>query len=73
MESPPVLLYRFGNLIHRNGLKKIAFLISWINRFLFSTWIPSSCYIGRNFAAGYWGLGIVIHSQAKIGNNCTIA
>lgn len=73
MEAPPILIYRFGHFIHRCGLSKIALFISWINRFLFSTWLPSSCIIGKNFEIGYWGLGIVIHSKTKIGNNCTIA
>lgn len=73
MTAPPVLLYRFGHFIHRLGLKKIALLISWINRFLFAVWIPSSCIIGHNFSLGYWGLGVVIHSKTIIGKNCTIA
>jgi serine O-acetyltransferase len=48
-------------------------MVSYINRVLFSTWIPSSATIGSNFTVGYWGLGIVIHSNAVIGNNVTIA
>jgi serine O-acetyltransferase len=34
--------------------------------------LPSSAIIGKNFKVGYWGLGIVIHSNSKIGNNCQI-
>lgn len=73
MESPPIIVYRFGHLMHQCGLRRIALLISWINRFLFATWIPSSCMIGRKISVGYWGLGVVIHSRTIIGNNCTIA
>lgn len=51
----------------------MALAVSWINRFLFSTWIPSSASIGTNFKVGYWGLGVVIHSDAVIGNNCLIS
>jgi len=54
-------------------LKRVALAISWANRFLFAAWIPSSARIGRNFKAGYWGLGIVIHSRSQIGDNCTVA
>ena len=46
--------------------------ISYLNRLLFSIWLPSSAKIGKNFTLGYWGLGIVIHSNSIIGNNCQI-
>ena len=36
-------------------------------------WLPSSASIGKNFTVGYWGLGVVIHSNTKIGHNVTIA
>lgn len=71
--APSILLYRFGNFFYRNRCKRIATFISWTNRFLFSTWIPSSAKIGENFKLGYWGLGVVIHSNTTIGNNCLIA
>lgn len=73
MTAPPVIIYRFGNIIHRCGFRKIGLVVSWVNRLMFATWIPSSCSIGRNLSLGYWGLGVVIHSKTKIGNNCTIA
>lgn len=73
MAAPPILIYRFGHLIHRFGFKRVAFFISWINRFLFATWIPCSCTIGEKTSVGYWGLGVVIHSRTKIGSNCIIA
>jgi serine O-acetyltransferase len=47
--------------------------LSWTNRLLFAVWIPGSANIGKNLKLGYWGLGIVIHSNSKIGNNCLIA
>lgn len=72
MESPPILIYRLGRTLHKLRLKKIAWTITWINRFLFATFIPSSAEIGRNFKAGYWGLGIVIHKNSIIGENCWI-
>ncbi|GAA0193144.1 serine O-acetyltransferase [Fulvivirga kasyanovii] len=71
--NPPVLLYRVANLFYRYKLKPVSGIISWLNRLFFSTWIPGSANIGSNFKLGYWGLGVVIHSNACIGNNCTIA
>ena len=71
--SPPVILYRVGHFLYRNKLFLISKCISYLNRLLFSVWIPSSAEIGSNFTLGYWGLGVVIHSHTKIGKNCLVA
>jgi len=71
--SIPIKIYRLGNLLHRSGFKRIAKIISGLNRILFSVWLPSSATIGKNFKLGYWGLGIVIHHDCIIGHNVTIA
>lgn len=73
MASPSLLLYRLGHFFHAGGFHRIGKFISWTNRFLFSVWVPSSAIIGKNVKLGYWGLGIVIHSRAKIGDNCTVS
>lgn len=73
MAAPPVLLYRFGNFLYENKIVFIPKLISWLNRLLFSVWLPSSAKIGKSFTLGYWGLGVVIHSNAEIGDNCLIS
>lgn len=67
-----VLIYRIGNWFYRIGWKSFSKLFSYLNRFLFSCWLPSSASIGSNFTIGYGGLGVVIHSNAVIGENVTI-
>ena len=67
-----IFIYRVGNFFYRNGFKRTGKLFSLVNRILFSCWVPSSASIGENFTLGYWGLGVVIHSNAEIGNNCQI-
>lgn len=69
---PPVILYRLGNFFHRKKIPFLGKFISYLNRLLFSVWLPSSAKIGKNFTIGYWGLGIVIHSNTIIGDNCQI-
>lgn len=71
--SPPILIYRFGRFFFKLKFKRIAKAISFFNRFLFSCWLPCSAKIGHNFKLGYWGLGVVIHSNSTIGSNVTIA
>lgn len=70
--NPSVFIYRIGNWFYRNRMTNISKFFSYLNRLLFSVWLPSSAMIGKNFKVGYWGLGIVIHSNSKIGNNCQI-
>lgn len=68
-----VKIYRMGHRLHKSGLKRLAKVFSYLNRIMFSVWLPSSASIGKNFTLGYWGLGIVIHSNTIIGDNVTIA
>lgn len=68
-----VKIYRIGNYFHKRGLTQIGMLFSYLNRFLFATWLPSSAKIDEKFQVGYWGLGIVIHSNTVIGKNCLVA
>lgn len=67
-----LLLYRIGNYFYKKKFKIIGKLFSLLNRFIFSSWIPSSSEIGKGTKLGYWGLGIVIHSNTKIGEQCNI-
>ncbi len=70
--SPPTILYRIGNFFYRCKMPVFGMFISYVNRLLFSVWLPSSAKIGNKFTIGYWGLGIVIHSNTTIGDNCQI-
>lgn len=70
--NPPVILYRIGHFFYKIKMPFLGKIISYINRLIFSVWLPSSAKIGKNFTVGYWGLGIVIHSNTLIGNNCQI-
>jgi serine O-acetyltransferase len=72
MKHPPLLLYRLGHFCHQMHLIMLANTITWLNRFLFACYIPSSARIGRNVRLGYWALGIVIHAAAEIGDDCWI-
>lgn len=67
-----LVLYRIGFFLNKIKLKPIAKMLSFLNRLIFSAWIPSTAIIGQNVKLGYWGLGIVIHSNSVIGNNCLI-
>jgi serine O-acetyltransferase len=71
--NPAVALYRLGRWFHCNRMPLVGWGLSWVGRFLFATWLPASASIGRRFVCGYWGLGVVIHKDAVIGDDCVIA
>jgi serine O-acetyltransferase len=73
MESPSMTLYRFAHTCHKYHIPLLGRLISYFMRFVFSAWIPYSAKLGKNVRLGYWGIGVVIHSRAEIGNNCLIS
>lgn len=72
MISPVIVIYRIGNFFYRSHIPVLPKFFSLLNRFLFSVWIPSSAKIGKKITLGYWGLGIVIHSNSIIGDRVQI-
>jgi len=51
----------------------LAKLIRALIFFLYNSFIPYTCQIGKGTKFAYKGMGIVIHSRAVIGENCIIA
>lgn len=70
--SPPLLFYRFNHRLYKLGLRRTGRLLSWINRFLFGVWLPSSAQLGKNVTLAYWGLGSVVHTATVMGDGCMI-
>ncbi len=71
--QPPILLYRLSHLFYRIKLIPVCWIIDYLNRLVFRCWIPGSARIGKGFSVGYWGIGVVIHSDAVIGDHCTVS
>lgn len=71
--SPVVFFYRIGNFCFRKKIPLLPKLVTIANRMFFAAQIPSTATIGKNFTLGYWGLGVVIHTRAVIGDRVTIA
>lgn len=70
--SPEVGIYRIGNFLYRVKFPVLPKLFSLFNRLIFSVWLPSSAVVGKSFTLGYWGLGVVIHSNCVIGDRVRI-
>jgi serine O-acetyltransferase len=65
-------LYEVAKYCYLNGLLYGARLIKRFIHFRFSSVVPYTAEIGEGTRFGYGGIGVVIHSKAKIGKNCVI-
>lgn len=70
--QPPIIIYRISRFFFLIYLKPISFIFDYLNRLVFRCWIPGSAKIGKGFSVGYWGIGVVIHSNSVIGNYCQV-
>lgn len=65
-------LYLFGRYFESKNIKLISKLIYHFQKFLYNSSIPHSTIIGKNCQFAYGGIGVVIHSKARLGNNVMI-
>lgn len=66
-------LYKCGHALHRWKVPALPSLIYYFMRFVFTASVPYTATIGRNSSFNNWGMGVVIHRRAVIGENCEIA
>lgn len=67
-----MLFYKLERFLYNIKLSCFAILIRGIMRIVFSCDIPYKCKIGRNCIFPHHALGIVIHPNVIIGDNCKI-
>ena len=60
-------LYRLSHFFYKNKHTRLSWLVDKILYFIFNSHIPGSAQIGENSKCAYGGIGVVIHSRAKIG------
>lgn len=65
-------LYRIARWFYLRRIPVIPSLITGVVFLLYNSYIPASADIGPGTKLGYGGMGVVIHSRAKIGSNCII-
>ena len=67
-----ITVYRFSRwlyLHHIPFLPKIVMLFIFL---IYNSKIPYKAKIGKRTFCGYSGIGVVIHSDAEIGDNCVV-
>ena len=65
-------LYKIENFFYKIKIIPVAFLIRLFMRIIFSCDIPYKLKMGKNVVFPHHALGVVIHQDAVIGDNCKI-
>jgi serine O-acetyltransferase len=68
-----IKFYRVERWLYIHHLTVLAKIVRALIFLLFNSFISYTCEIGEGTSFAYKGMGIVIHSNSKIGNNCIIA
>lgn len=67
-----VQVYRAGRWAYRRGIPLVPSLCKALNYFLFNAFVTAKSDIGKGVVLGYGGMGVVIHTAARIGRNSFI-
>jgi serine O-acetyltransferase len=65
-------VYRVARILYGLGIPVAPGALTYAGRLLFAGWVPYSAKIGKGVTLGYGGLGVVIHSDAVIGDRVEI-
>lgn len=67
-----IFFYRIERWLYLHGIPFLPKLIELIIFLMYNSKIPYQAEIGKGTKLGYGGMGVVIHSKAKIGSNVMI-
>ena len=67
-----IYFYRVSRWLYLHHIPVLPKLITLLIFLIYNSKIPYQAKIGRESTFGYGGMGVVIHSKAIIGENCTI-
>lgn len=67
-----IKVHRISHFLYRKKIPVLPRLFRFIIFLLYNSDIPSSVVIGKRTVFGHSGIGVVIHQDAVIGNDCVI-
>lgn len=68
----PEQLWSLSRRLHTGGCPRAAWLVKTLNYFLHKTLLPVDAIVGRGLILEHYALGLVIHPQVEIGDDCRI-
>ena len=67
-----IYFYRISRWLYLHHIPLLPKLITLLIFLIYNSKIPYQAQIGRGTLFGYGGIGVIIHSKAVIGRNCSI-
>ena len=64
--------YRVERWLYLHHCEALAWIVRSFIYLIHNSFVPYKCEIGKGTEFGYKGIGVVIHSDAKIGRDCMI-
>ncbi|MGL4514106.1 MAG: serine O-acetyltransferase [Lacipirellulaceae bacterium] len=72
MTSAPQRLWSASRWLHQAGLRPLARAVKGVNYFLHGALLPAEAVVGRGLRLDHYALGVVIHPNVTIGDDCRI-
>ena len=67
-----IFFYRISRWLYLHHVPFLPKLITLIIFLIYNSKVPSQAEIGKGTRLGYGGVGVIIHSKAKIGSYCSV-
>ena len=68
----PEQLWALSRYLYRRGYPTLARVVKMVNWLLHKCLLPFEAEVGKNVVLEHYALGIVLHPQVTIGDNCRI-
>ena len=67
-----IVFYRISRWLYLHHIPFLPKLVTLLIFLIYNSKIPYQAKIGKGTKFGYGGIGVVVHSKAVIGDNCSI-
>ena len=67
-----IVFYRISRWLYLHHIPFLPKLVTLLIFLIYNSKIPYQAKIGKGTKFGYGGMGVVVHSKAVIGDNCSI-
>ena len=68
-----IFFYRIARWLYLHHIPVLPKLITLLIFLMYNSKVPYQARIGKGTMLGYGGIGVVIHKNTVIGNNCVIS
>lgn len=68
----PEILWSISRSLYRKGWRRLALVVKMLNWLVHKCLLPYEARVGKDILLEHYALGLVIHPQVTIGDNCRI-